>query len=174
LKFRRTAGHEHPADVFAIPRPRVVGTAELHVQRAWRFNPGYQPKDEVRAGILADFARELDRELDATEAKIRRMRPPLSPRRNLARDATRFVLREFLDLTLQEILDYEDGIPVPLSNGINLAKPGLDFDNEDEDLESDESEYRLDKDEAKRRADAVDQSIRNLATDAGLVLSSRR
>jgi hypothetical protein len=141
------------------PERFVTGTAELHVEKSWRFMPGYQPRDVVWAGILDEFTRELNRELESVYADFKRPRPP--SRRNLARDATRLVLRRFLGLSDDQIKDFEDGYEVPLENDRTLVHP-------DRNPDVDEQGF------LGRSRDAIDQSIRNLERDAELSFPSRK
>jgi hypothetical protein len=158
-QWLRATESEPQSREFAAPERSVTLTAELHVEKVWRYMPGYQSRDMVRAGILDEFTRELNRELESVSAEIKRPRP--SSRRNLARDATRLVLRRFLGLSDDQIRDYEAGYEVPLDNERTLMRPDLDPDNEEQGLP-----------DPKR--DAVDQSIRNLERDAELGFPPRK
>jgi hypothetical protein len=149
-----------------VPQPVITGTAELHVERSWRFDPGYQPRDIVREGILDELTRELDRELNAVYADIKSIRPGRSSRRNLDRDATRLVLRSFLGLSDDQITDYEAGYEVTLDSGQILVHPELDPDAEELRL--------LDPKAERRERDTIDQSIKNLAHAAGISLPPRK
>jgi hypothetical protein len=152
-------------DESSLPKPVVVGTAELFVEESWRYCPGHQPKNIVRKGILDEFTRELDRQLDADYAHVKTIRARSSPRPNLDRDAMRFVLRSAFGLTNDQIMDYEAKCEVDLDSGHVLVHPGADPD-------SDSEEFGPTYSEAERRQarNTIDKSIRIFASDAGIPL----
>lgn len=158
----RVSSPEEPS----TPRPVVVGTAEIHAQTCWRFIPGYQSREDVRAGILDEIARALDRELDAAYDHVRSIRARPSTRRNLDRDAMRLVFRICVGLSDDQIRDYESGYEVPLEGGHTLTCSDRGFDDDDD--------RPLDAEEARTARDTIDQSIRNLARDAEISLPLRR
>jgi hypothetical protein len=150
----------------SIPKPVVVGTAELHVEKCWRFAPGHQSRDDVMAGILDEFTRELARELDAAYSHVKSIQARPSPRRNLDRDAMRLVLRTCFGLSNDEIRDYEEGLEVTLASGQVLVRPDGDGEAEDDGA--------LDRNDSRRVRDTFDQSIKNFACDAEIPLPQQR
>jgi len=85
----------------------------------WRVDPHHHDRAEVRRAIIADLDQKLDRIYD--QAQLRRERPFLG-RKYLQRNAERLVLRQVYDCTLEQIIDYEDGLSVQLPDGTPLQR----------------------------------------------------
>jgi hypothetical protein len=137
----------------------------------WRVDPHHHDRAEVRRAIIADLEQKLDH-IYAQE-QHQRERPFLG-RKYLQRNAEHLVLRQVFDCSLEQIVDYEDGLSVRMPDGTTLQRvpTGVTLnDGGDESwLDDPDNEFSS---EVQRRKRAIHKSIEAIAALALISLPER-
>ena len=136
----------------------------------WRVDPHHHDRAEVRRAIIADLDQKLAHVYG--QAQHRRERPFLG-RQYLQRNAERLVLRQVNGCALEQIVDYEDGLPVQMPGGTTLQRVpnGATLDDGDEswlDDPNDESSS-----DVRQRTWAIQKSVEAIAELAQISLPER-